>query len=317
MEDYDDSLRQWVPGDDVVAHNGDPLPEDLDFFADPPEEIGEVYTAWSTLTDGKAPWGVMLRLIFAAMLGGASFLALFLLFHFVFDWSPLVSGLGAVIGSAVAGVVTIIATGFRGACTYVGEAGIARLVFKGERTDVETELLFLFEEAAELRTSQTVNYTNGVYTGTNYNFVWSSANQKKIATLQGSYHSENGTPAAKDPFCFAQAAENAWSQQYLDHAKAELEKSGAISFALTGKDKVRVGPGFIELIQGGKKDRLDADDVQEVSLHDGQFTVKRVGAKSGFLGIGKSGIFTFNYAQMANARVFLMAIDMLVGLQVN
>ena len=45
----------WSPPESVVTHAGMPIPEEMDFFASPPPEIGEIQTAFSTLKTTKRP----------------------------------------------------------------------------------------------------------------------------------------------------------------------------------------------------------------------------------------------------------------------
>ena len=42
-------------------------------------------------------------------------------------------------------------------------------------------------------------------------------------------------------------------------------------------------------------------------------TLRRTDARSGFFGIGAQGIFTFSYSDIGNARLFLILLDYLVG----
>jgi len=56
--------------DEIKNHGGDFLPDDADFFVDPPEEIGPVLSAYSTLRQGKKPWPLWLRVALGLFLSG-------------------------------------------------------------------------------------------------------------------------------------------------------------------------------------------------------------------------------------------------------
>src|SRR5688572_2875353 len=53
----------WLPPDDVTAHNSEPVDRTRDFFHPPPAEIGKVLTAHSTLVRGKEPYSLGGRLM--------------------------------------------------------------------------------------------------------------------------------------------------------------------------------------------------------------------------------------------------------------
>src|SRR5436305_1458122 len=56
-----DEAPAWTPGPDVLNHAGDPIAADADFFAPPPDEIGTVITAHSTLRRGQRPFSAPAR----------------------------------------------------------------------------------------------------------------------------------------------------------------------------------------------------------------------------------------------------------------
>ena len=58
---------------------------------------------------------------------------------------------------------------------------------------------------------------------------------------------------------------------------------------------------------------IKVEEVGGISLNGGQLTVRHKDAKPGFLGFGRSGIFTFTCASLANARVFFLALEKLMG----
>ena len=79
-------------------------------------------------------------------------------------------------------------------------------------------------------------------------------------------------------------------------AGSPLARAGAVAILLHGR--------------GGS-----ADDIASVSIENGMFTIKRRDAKVGWF--SAKGVFSFAYDSMANAKVFLMAVDELLGLTYN
>jgi hypothetical protein len=214
---------------------------------------------------------------------------------------------------ALGALIGWVATGFNHHLTYVGKEGIARFVMSGTRENVKRTELFLFKDAAELRTGQTRRFVNGVYQGTDYNFKWTSDRGDKICTLSGTYHSKEGTPKTDSPYHYACSAEVAWSMHFIRRANAEIDRAGSIKFAVGSGDWIGVGKGFLDLTFKGQTARCDAKDVANISIANGVFSIKRKDAKVGWF--SSTGVFSFAYVSMANARVFLMALDQLVGIR--
>jgi hypothetical protein len=209
---------------------------------------------------------------------------------------------------AIAGMAMYF-TPFAHRCTYVGELGLFKAELKGRRDAQPKTEMMLFRDAAALKASQTRHYHNGVYTGTNYDFRWVDATGLRRFRLTGTHRGQHAPPKALDAFHFAAAAEVAWSTHYLAHAQAELEREGSIAFPVDSKRTVRVGAGFLEFHFGDEPVRFRAEDIGSVSLNDGCFSFKHREAKW-FSRVGK---FSFQYGQMANGKVFFLALEKLMG----
>ena len=59
----------------------------------------------------------------------------------------------------------------------------------------------------------------------------------------------------------------------------------------------------------------DADDIAEVRIDQGWVQVRRTDAREGWF--SSSGIFKFPYGSLANAHLFLILMDQLVGVKIN
>jgi hypothetical protein len=304
------------PARPITTHGSERLTDAKEFFAAPPDEIGEVITADSTLRKGVRPMAAGMRLFvicLASLVGGGLGLGLAIL-----CWG---SGSDAIGGQAfltlLFGAVAALAawgmTRFKHTCSFVAKDGVASFTCVGNADNVTVSRVFLFENATDLRTGKVSRYVNGVYQGTNYTYTWTDENGKTQFKLNGTFRSKAGTPPAKHPYYFATSAENAWSEYLLDHLQAELEEHGSIQFNLGGRDYVRVGRGFVELNVKGQKERLDTADIGGVSIGNGIFKVRRKGAKEGWF--SSDGVYQFTYSSMANATLFLLALDRLVGIR--
>jgi hypothetical protein len=309
------AISRWTPPASVTTHTGEPIPTNANFFAAPPPEIGEVYTAHTGwLGDQRAGSGagsivtiVIVALIGVAVIGGVA--------AWMTQSNPIAMAVGGLIGGAGFGYMMQRSEAKKNHVSYTGQRGIARYWYSNDATQREKGDIFLFANAVELRTSQTRNYTNGIYTGTDYSYRWTGPDGKQVYWLGGRYSSQKGTPKPTDPYYYGLAAELAWSRHLLAFVNAELEKSGAFRFNLSGNNCVVAGPGFLDLYMKGEQIRCPVDEIEKIDMNQGVITVRRTDAKSGFLGIGSSGIFRFTYAELANGRVFLMLLDQLVGVK--
>jgi hypothetical protein len=310
----DDSNR-WIPPDNVTNHGEGQLYDDDDFFAPPPKEIGEVTTAYTNLRVDKQPWQMTMRLSLGFFIGSFLAVAAFFCMANMTNMEP--SSLPFLIfvpalAILVVVLITLAATGFSYKCSYVGREGLAEMSCSGSRDNVSASV-FMFSEAAELRTTQVRRYVNGVYQGTTYTFNWTGRRGGHRYTITGTHNSESGKPAKKDNYHFASAAELAWSYYLLGFVQEQLNKDGYLHFSLGGGDFVRVGPDYLELSVSGQRTECATRDIGALSLQAGMFTIKRRDAKEGWF--SSKGVFKFNYNSLANAQLFLFVLDKLTGLR--
>jgi hypothetical protein len=97
----------------------------------------------------------------------------------------------------------------------------------------------------------------------------------------------------------------------LDRALEELNTTGAIRFNIGRNNWIAIGGGFIDLHMDGKDARCTREEIAGISLNGGIFEIKRTDAKIGWF--SKTGVFSFGYGQMANSRLFILALDKLLG----
>ena len=83
----------------------------------------------------------------------------------------------------------------------------------------------------------------------------------------------------------------------------------AINFYVDRSRWLRVGPGFLEFHFGGEPVKVTKEEIASVSLGGGYFSFKHKDAKW-FSGAGK---FRFRYGGMGNGKVFILALDKLMG----
>lgn len=310
------------PDEDIghlTTHAGVLIGEEDDFFAAAPPEIGRLYSAFTTLKKNVEPQSMASRVLVAGVLFAASFaLVGFLVYSLRGPWRLrpeellVLMLIPAAVGTLFGGIA-FWWTRFRHTCSYVGVKGTAVFHCAGDRDQVRQPEMFLFRDAAELRIAQTRNYYNGVYTGTNYSFVWSDERSETVHQLGGRYSSEAGTPVATDPYHYALMAETAWTMFLFRDIDRILTSEELLFFGLKGGDHVQLGSGLLILVQGGKTIELRSDQIEKMLVANGVISVWEVGAKEGWF--VNSGIHQFMYHDLGNARFFMFALEKLLGIR--
>jgi hypothetical protein len=291
-------------------HSGQVPTGTPDFFASPPSEIGELWTAESTLKEGREPMSPAVRVLIVI---GIPVLCVAGFFYFAsqttrdsdrFMWQVI--GIAAAVGLLV---LLAVMTRYRATCSYVGALGVAKFTLRGNRQAEPKLQRLLFVDATELRAAQVRQFVNGVYTGTNYSFTWTNATGQRVYHLKGQHRGKKKPPKQGDPFHFARMAEIAWSEHVLGRAQQVLQAEGSIPFRVDKSRWLRVGPGFLEFHFGENPVRVTREEIASVALSNGQFSFKHKDAKW----FSRAGKFSFSYGGMANAKVFLLALDKLMG----
>jgi hypothetical protein len=219
------------------------------------------------------------------------------------------------VGAFVAGSTLGSLAGFPlHSCCYVGRAGIAEFVFGSKSNPVRKRNILPFASANALRVNQIRQYRNGVYTGTQYNYYWTDNHGKVLLQLVGNHSSHSGKPGLQHAYHFAQSAESAWTEYQLNHLAAPFEQGTPIRFGLTKQDYLVLHAGGLEVHQRGKVEKMSVGEIGDVSIAKGKVTLTRTDAKTGIMGIGKSGQFHFMYADLGNARLFFTLLAHLTGM---
>ncbi|MBX3445058.1 MAG: hypothetical protein KF774_21850 [Planctomyces sp.] len=317
MANYDPEgeveLEPWTPPPDVTRHNGQPLPPEWTFFVAPPDGLGRILTAETTLRDNReempylARWLVRLGLTGLGIVGGH---ALGRAAEGQLVGTPLPLTLALLMG--VLGLLLgWLATRFRHVCTFVGEHGAAECSISGSRRAVPTDKVLLFEDVTELRAGRTMQYYNGLYTATTFDMTWTDGGGVKRFRRKGSYYSKKDMPRARNSYWFANSAETAWTAWLLERTPQLLDEQGWLEFRVHKKDAVRVAPGYLEFRLAGRVDRVPAEQIRDLGVQDGRFSIKTHEARW----FSSAGKFTFDANAVSNLRVFEFAlIHLLPGL---
>ena len=293
-------------------HQGNPPPADAPpAVSPPPAQIGTVRSAERVTLGGRTTTAGG-NVAMAVMAG--VFVALLLPLSRTDDRGRLATPMPVFVaamagGLAVCGIVAYLALRRRPETTYVGDDGVA--VHRGRRDGtVKAGRLLRFADADEILTAATHEYRNGVYVRTSYAHRY-KANGRTIYKLSGTYRGLNTPPRPHDPYHLARAADLAWSNHLLARYGPKLGGDEFLDFGVNRTDTVRVGRGVIEFQLGRRSERITRDEIADATLKDGKFHVAAKDARW----FSRAGKYQFDYAKMANGRVFLAAVDRRMGLR--
>ncbi len=295
-----------------VDHGGGLLPENAEFFVEPPRELGRIHSAYTTLQTDIEPWPVWAYLVSMGVLALIGIGIAWLIVYFAgvtsigwqLFWYALFSVVGFVIGFFVAH--------FSHECSYVGEFGLARFKCSGSRENITTEDVLVFEDAADLRTGTVLHYTNGVYQHTAFSFEWTDVDGKKLYSINGTHGSKEGYPESTNLYHFGLSAQASWTVYLLKQVEQELEEDGTVFFALKGKKYLKLGEGFmIFCLDGYEEHEVYADEIEDVTIGQGIIKFIPVGSKKGWFGSRKG--YEFRVPDLANAQLFYLLMEELVG----
>ncbi|VFQ45787.1 hypothetical protein [Desulfoluna butyratoxydans] len=299
---------------DTQTHSGHEQPEESDFFAPPPEHIGEILSAHTSLKRGDTPQGWGRRLATALVSTGVGALLGYGLARGL-DLPPWE---GPFFLWVTAGLILGFLLGmdhgvFRGTCTYVGSQGLAEYTLKGSRCAVPKEKKLRFDEVCSLHVDKTENYGGLIYRDTSFDFAWKDRTGAIRYRIAGAYTKKGGSP--DDPghlYYYGMAAEDAWNSYELDRMLLVLENGGNIPFQV--KDlTIELGLGHLNIYEGQRRLKLDVAHISSISLSRGIITVhsSKPQARGWFSSSGKDGSLSFDYDDMPNATLFFWLVKTL------
>ena len=306
----------WAPpeGGTVTAHSGKPLPADLVYLGKPPEEIGAVRTAFSTIRKDSGPdRGWPRRIGF-----GVAIAALLVLFSAggcaplgVPKENILFMGFWAV--AALVG--SYFAFGPRNSTTYVGEQGVSEYLYKG-KSQYPTASFMQFSAVTDLTVGFTDHYTRGIYTHTDYayNFTKMEDAGKPGAkfAITGSFRRSGSAPPKNEHYHYGISAERAYSTYRLPLCRALLEEGKSVAFRVVGQGALLVSAEGLKLAFK-KEEIIPKEEIGGLNIAQGTVTITRKGATKGILGIGASGVYSFSYSSLSNARLFFALLSEVIG----
>jgi hypothetical protein len=163
--------------------------------------------------------------------------------------------IGGMLGLIAGGLIGYLRVRFKHACNYVGRDGVADYRCSGAREPLAEARVFQFRDAVKLQCSETERYTNGVYQGTDYDYVWTNSAGRVCFRLKYLYFRSQGvlSPWREATYEFARAAVAAWEEHFRQRQEC-LSCGASIS---DGADKC---PACGWSYRDGSKSGLDSQE---------------------------------------------------------
>lgn len=207
-----------------------------------PDNIGEIlYFDTNTPTDvPKSDFTYMLRKVAVFLLTAAVVAGIWYALDSVV-WRCIWTALVVLIGWVV-----LIIQEFSGTDYFVGTDGYAEFTFSGNRENVIRTEVHTFDESDLLLHGEIRSFTNGIYTGTNYNFSFLSSDPagvfKQSHGVSSVYkHKEGGSNTGDIIYDFWCRVEQVYTRKMVEKYLKQLESDGEITFQVVQKSSIMKG----------------------------------------------------------------------------
>lgn len=311
-------MSTCVSGFQLLDHLGNPVRPDADFFQAPPDEIGPLISAHSTLKQGTQPLSWVLQVVLTGFFGVLFSFAFWLFANFVNADQPskretttiLYPCIGAVLGMFLAWRHV----GFGHQCSFVGEAGVACYTMKHGRKGTVEQAVLRFSDALSLLSRVVPQEFVGLFSWNSYDFQWRDGSNKTRFRLEGAFRRANPRSRHWNAYSLAFAADLAWTAYLTDIANETIREQGFFQFNLSDGRWVRVGSGYLQLnLRGGEPVRVDRTMVESFHLKQGVFSVRMVDAAV----FGRRGKYSFSLDELENSSLFQLIVSRLTGVRLE
>jgi hypothetical protein len=303
-----------------------PLAGTPDFFHPPPLDIGKVLFSYTSLNTRTKPKPFAERFVPPAMISAGIIATIVIGLLFLQTGGPhrlpmlaiaIVLPMLILIVLFLCFTIGFDSTAFNHQCGYVGEHGCAYYTCEEIRENIAQSQVFLFRDAAYLRVKVThvfrENQENYEHTG--YSFVWTNEEEVELLVIYGSHTSHKREPPSSSSYRFGRAAEQVWCDHIQKNVLAILNQGGMVKFPLAGDNHIQIRPNSLWLHLKGKVQRFTAGDIAEMRITEGHVALKEPGAREGWF--TDTGIYRFEFSDIANARVFLLLMNELFDVPIR
>jgi hypothetical protein len=264
-------MAEYTPGT-TKTHAGEKITEDCVFFAPPPQEIGKVKTAQTTLRKNSPLPMLPLAVSYPLAIIGIG-LGVTLLLRYMFgEDTAMESGSFYIAVGAVSLLIWKLngpLSQFFHECTYVGEKGAARFTLTNQHKHIVKKEAVLFVEGGSLYHGSTLRFEKFFYRKTDFFFVWKNRDGKPLLKVKGDHANRSGSPAnLSHPYYFGEAAKAAWNAYLRPRIFDALEKNKVITFKAEDMT-IELRKDGLTFTEKSKWLALGLDDIHSITLGGG------------------------------------------------
>ncbi len=243
--------QQWENTDHVPRHDGHSVLPRVIFFKSPPQSIGKVVSADSSLMDWDVPIEKRFRITYMFMVMAlVFFIGKYTAFLTACQeiWQNTWIITVVIVGAAVA----YRASRFYHTCSFVGVNGFAVYACNGSAKLATCKQEFEFSEANDFIRQMTHVHRGGNYLESKYCFLWyKHLHKRPVLSFKGSFNKDNPNPQLH----FVNAVESQWTVYKQEQLAEELAKYGEIEFKMeSNRGTLRLKKR--ELVLRWKKDEV-------------------------------------------------------------
>jgi hypothetical protein len=223
----------WTPSAEETGHGGLAIPAECIFFTAPPEGIGKVLSAWSTLRPGQRPWTPLERAIGVGIFPTVFIVLAIVTFcrttEFTPRWFAGLGCFGLLAAYLTGGVWFLSQLHFSPVCTFVGDRGIAWIQYR--RGQVRREVV-CWETGMHLYRKVTRKF-GMIRDEITFDYKWQRDAQKLLVIWGMCKERKNGPPDLKGEdrgYWFCLDAERSWTRFLLKAHEETLARGERLTF---------------------------------------------------------------------------------------
>lgn len=216
----------------------------------------------------------------------------------------------------------IKSTKFNGTDYFIGTNGFAILDFEGQRNNIVSKRLHLFDDLSELMTSETYKKKNYTYVGTDYLFAFMGKvdhnNLTDIAIeVSGEYQQEKPKDEIYNTvYLYWKKVEEIWTEYLFKKKDAEIKQNQEITFNLLvydkPTDKIKCVPyvvfGDARIVVGDRE--YNNSNLKSIYFDNGNLVIEHINHTKKLLGlIEKGNIERIPLSNVGNKKMFLKILN--------
>jgi hypothetical protein len=235
----------------------------------------------------------------------------------------IAKGLAAVVSLGAAALAAPLAWGENAPAsrTHIGREGVARFDRRSDRAGVGPSALMRFEDVWHLVITGRVNVESNPSdpTRVHFDYQWIGFSGAILFRLRGVYECEaSGVRnwfGNRKEIDLAEEIEQAWNDFQLRRAREALDAGDVVELVRDVNNRsrrARIGRGFVEMIDGARVERWEAQDIDSLALSGGAVTILRRDPLR-----GKDQEHRYPGGEMENESFFPLALREIVGVRVK